>query len=162
MNRDEFWNHVDAARTRNSEDPESGLREELAGLDVTELASFVTHFDAVGDAAYRWDLWGAAYLIGGGCSDDGFTDFRYGLIAQGRKVYEAALADPDSLADVDDEIPNEGFGYVGISMLEENGGEEEPVDLSRGPIEVAGDEWDFDDSAEMSRRFPRLSARYGS
>ena len=32
---------------------------------------------------YRWDMWAAAYLIGGGCSDDGFIDFRAGLIAQG-------------------------------------------------------------------------------
>lgn len=41
----------------------------------------------------------AAYLIGGGCSDDGFTDFRFGVIAQGRDWYEKAAACPDSLAD---------------------------------------------------------------
>ncbi len=44
-------------------------------------------------------------------------DFRYGLISRGRSVFERALADPDSLADVADDttdgfIPNEDFGYV--------------------------------------------------
>jgi hypothetical protein len=50
------------------------------------------------DALYRYDLWAAAYLIGGGCSDDGFIDFRAGLIAQGRDWYHKAAASPDSLA----------------------------------------------------------------
>ena len=38
------------------------------------------------DDSYRWDLWGAAYLANGGCSDDGFDYFRGWLIGQGRKV----------------------------------------------------------------------------
>src|SRR5215472_15971622 len=42
---------------------------------------------------------GAAFLIAGGCSDDGFIDFRAGLIAQGRDWYHEAAASPDSLAD---------------------------------------------------------------
>ena len=49
------------------------------------------------DRAYRQELWGAAYLINGGCSDDGFVYFLGWLIAQGRDVYQAALPDPDSL-----------------------------------------------------------------
>lgn len=48
---------------------------------------------------YRWELWAAAYLIGGGRSDDSFIDFRAGLIAQGRDWYDKAAASPDSLAD---------------------------------------------------------------
>ncbi|MEU9193200.1 DUF4240 domain-containing protein [Streptomyces hundungensis] len=31
------------------------------------------------DAVYRWDVWVAAYFIGGGGSDDRFTDFTAGL-----------------------------------------------------------------------------------
>jgi len=71
--------------------------------------------------AYRWDLWGAAYIIGGGCSDDGFIDFQYGLIAKGREIYESALANPDSLADlaIPGEIPNELFGYVADNVYED-------------------------------------------
>ena len=45
------------------------------------------------------DLWAAAYMICGGCSDDGFRDFRAWLIAQGREVFKGAVPNPDSLAD---------------------------------------------------------------
>ncbi|WP_412769018.1 DUF4240 domain-containing protein [Micromonospora zamorensis] len=44
-------------------------------------------------------MWAAAYLIGGGCSDDSFIDFRAGVIALGREWYERVLVSPDGLAD---------------------------------------------------------------
>lgn len=56
-------------------------------------------FDRLAARAHTVDLWGAAYLINGGASDDGFYYFRCWLIGMGREVYEAAVANPDSLAD---------------------------------------------------------------
>jgi hypothetical protein len=50
--------------------------------------------------SYRNLLWAAAYLINGGCSDDGFESFRCWLIVQGRTVFERSVADPDTLADL--------------------------------------------------------------
>src|SRR5262249_4867117 len=50
--------------------------------------------------SYRNPLWAAAYLVNGGCSDDGFEYFRGWLIMQGRAVYERVVADPDALADL--------------------------------------------------------------
>src|SRR5207249_5020548 len=47
------------------------------------------------------------YLINGGCSDDGFEYFRGWVILRGRKAYEAAMKNPDSLAGVVD--PDEEF-----------------------------------------------------
>ncbi|MFH9352577.1 DUF4240 domain-containing protein [Kitasatospora sp. NPDC017646] len=47
----------------------------------------------------RWDVWAAAHLIGGGCSDDSFVGFRAGLIAFGRDWYERAADAPESLAE---------------------------------------------------------------
>lgn len=55
-------------------------------------------FEELQSALYRRDVLAAAHLIGGGCSDDGFTDFRAGVIAEGRTWYERVAADPDSLA----------------------------------------------------------------
>ena len=97
MDRDDFWRHIEAARSRNPGAYELGLRNQLEALSIADIVGFREHFDRLFDAAYRWDLWGAAYLIEGGCSDDGFTDFRYGLIALGQRTFEAALAKPDSL-----------------------------------------------------------------
>jgi hypothetical protein len=160
MNRDEFWEVIESARAKNSAEPEEGLREELSSLSADQLASFQQHFDDLVDAAYRWDLWGAAYLIGGGCSDDGFIDFRYGLISLGRATYEAALASPDSLVTVEDEISNESFGYVASELYEEmSGGDLERK--SSGHSHPIGDEWDFDDDKENRRRLPKLHAKFG-
>ena len=67
------------------------------------------------DSAYCWSLWGAAYVINGGCSDDPFVDFRASLISRGRQVFERALSDPDSLADEDfdgSDWFNEGYQYA--------------------------------------------------
>jgi hypothetical protein len=160
MTRDEFWRHIDEARAKASGEPEEGLRRGLEALSAEQLASFQQHFDQLFDAAYQWKLWGAAYLIEGGCSDDGFIDFRYGLISLGRRAYEAALGDPDSLAVVDDEISNEAFGYVASELYQEKSGR----DLERKaahPAEPGGDQWEFDDPDENARRLPRVHAKFG-
>ena len=58
--------------------------------------------------AQTWDLWGAAYLVNGGCSDDGFVYFRAWLISQGRAIYTAAVENPDSMAGVTSERARAG------------------------------------------------------
>lgn len=78
-------------------------------------------FDAVNGEAYRTGLWAAAYLMRGGCSDDGFDYFRGWLLAQGRAVWEGAVAAPDSLADLgldpdEDEIECEDFLSVASDL----------------------------------------------
>ena len=44
------------------------LEAELRRLPLDELRSFRRHFDECEDRAYTWELWAAAYIIGGGCS----------------------------------------------------------------------------------------------
>jgi hypothetical protein len=125
-------------------------------------------------ALYRYDLWAAAYLIGGGCSDDGFIDFRAGLIAQGRDWYHKAAASPDSLADhpavagaghplADNPLFYEEVSYAASYAFERVRGDDhafwDALD-ARGPREllaVMGEDFDFDDDQEMRRRLPRLS-----
>jgi hypothetical protein len=157
MNIDEFWALVDPAGNKIA--PEKALRERLARLEPTELLSFQEHFDELFARAYRWDLWGAAYLIGGGCSDDGFTDFRYALISKGRRVYEEAVRNPDSLADVQIHR-NESFGYVARAVYEEKAGQFPDLAMDH-PSEPEGDDWDFDDLDECRKRLPNVTARFG-
>ena len=95
-----FWDHIRESRHADPASHAERLTARLAKLPPEEILDFVYLWSTVNCRAYRRDLWGAAYLINGGCSDDGFRDFRTWLILQGRIVYEAALADPDSLADV--------------------------------------------------------------
>ena len=51
------------------------LTESLRSLTPEELIAFDRRFQNCRDLSYRWDLWGVAYWLHGGCSNDGFTDF---------------------------------------------------------------------------------------
>lgn len=132
---------------------------QLDALDDGALTGTVQEFDAAMNRAYDYDLWGAAYLIHGGCSDDTFWDFRTGLIALGKEIFEKALADPDSLADVED-VENrtlfEGFQYIPSRVMERRGLPRLPGGHMRQP--PTGENWN--DEKELERRFPRLAARF--
>jgi Protein of unknown function (DUF4240) len=67
--------------------------------------------------SYLANLWGTAFLMNGGASDDGFDYFRGWLISQGRKVFEAALENPDSLSDVIDKDAEADFEFENASIL---------------------------------------------
>jgi len=163
MTREQFWKLID--KVKRTRKPEVAITKLLRKLTPSEIVSYQKHFDTLTRQAYRWDLWGAAYIIGGGCSDDGFIDFQYGLIAQGREVYESALAIPDSLADlaIQGEIPNELFGYAADEVYEDLTGEDEMPRMSRPrrTPKPLGEEWDFDDPVQNALRLPKLSAKYG-
>ena len=55
---------------------------EQAAEEIEEFAILFHRFHA---QAYRNDLWAAAYIMNGGCSTDGFMDFRSWLIARARQ-----------------------------------------------------------------------------
>ncbi|MCU7850366.1 MAG: DUF4240 domain-containing protein [Candidatus Thiodiazotropha sp. (ex Lucinoma kastoroae)] len=156
MNIDEFWKIIE--KVKESDEPEEIVCEELKKLTPNEIASYQEHFDSLHEKAYQWSLWGAAYVIEGGCSDDGFMDFRYGLISKGKHIYENALNNPDSLADLGAfvEISNESFGYTAHEVYEEITGNEIPRKELTGSREPIGQEWDFEDEAENINRLPRL------
>jgi len=161
MDINQFWMIVE--KVKCCEEPEEDVKALLLDLTPEEIVSYQEIFDRLFENAYRWDLWGAAYMMEGGCSDDGFMDFRYGLISKGKDVYEASLVNPDNLADFDfaDDISNELFGYVAAEIYEEKTGNEIPRKQFEQPDEPIGDEWDFDDDAENKKRLPRLWKKYG-
>jgi len=73
------------------------LTQALAELPAAEIIAFDRILDElVWREAYSWDLWEAAYLLNGGCSDDCLEHFRYWLVGQGRLVFETAVRDPQT------------------------------------------------------------------
>ncbi|MGW1675661.1 DUF4240 domain-containing protein [Streptomyces sp. NPDC002324] len=89
------------------------LVKQLAQRPRQEILEYAERFDERHDALYRWDVWAAAYLIGGGCSDDSFMDFRAGVIALGCQWYQRVATDP-----------GEGeAGGDGVEVLAEEAGE---------------------------------------
>ena len=97
MDEETFWAIVDEARADAYEDDEAFLRElesSLMELPPNAIESFRDRLDDMARKAFRWDLWGAAYIINGSASEDAFENFRGWLVSRGRSIYEAAPATP--------------------------------------------------------------------
>ncbi|MET7880071.1 DUF4240 domain-containing protein [Micromonospora sp. DT68] len=190
MNVDEFWAVVETAgegldgRTGDAgEAVAAALVTRLAATSPERILEFQDLFDQLHGALYRWDVWAAAYLIGGRCSDDSFMDFRAGVITLGREWYERVLASPDVLAD---------HAVVRHAATEEDGGvlfaesvnyvasvayervtdddhafyeamearQQVAVGSDAGREPDMGEDFDFDDDDEMRRRLPRLAGLF--
>jgi Protein of unknown function (DUF4240) len=120
MTSNEFWNIIETAHQQADGDHEAqmeALESALEKLEASELIEFHNFFDEAHTVSYRADLWGAASLMNGGCSDDGFDYFRGWVIAQGRKAFEAALENPDSLADIVPEDAEADFEFENEDIL---------------------------------------------
>lgn len=164
MNIDTFWQiigEVHQASEGSMDRKCELLKMRLEELDEPELLDFIRHFETADAAAYTWPLWGAAYVMHGGCSDDSFSDFRGTLISQGRGVFERALADPESLAEVDygdEDFCYEGFQYVAQEVAREKLGDV-PGSGVPFPADPTGEEWD-EDQEQLDALYPRLTAKY--
>lgn len=168
MTEADFWRLIDASRQDfdpkrrdgNMDLQEKRLETLLSALSVDDVHGFERVYRAKYGEAYRWDLWGAAYIIGGGCSDDSFMDFRAWLVSMGQAVFDAAMANPESLVEAA-AMPGvessffEGFGYVVHRVLERKGAEEVPW---RHPADPQGARWEEDDLPTL---FPRLWSAFG-
>src|SRR5262245_19675120 len=177
MDSDAFWRIVDGARS-NATDDKNFLRRieaHLRKLKPDELIKFERQFEKIHTESCSWNLWGAAYLMKGGCSDDGFDYFRAWLMAQGRRTFEKAVADADTLAILPDpeggrsrrnrELELEEFMHLAREIYEEKTGQEMPEsesDFVQGVNWRDFDvRWNFNDPTEMKRRYPKLFAKYG-
>jgi hypothetical protein len=120
MNDNSFWALIETAQAASSGDQETQLEHlqtALEALNADDLLEFQRTFNRLHQISYRADLWGAAFLMNGGASDDGFDYFRGWLISQGRSVFEAALENPDSLANLVEEGDEADFGFENEDML---------------------------------------------
>jgi len=174
MAGDKFWQIIKRAAEADR-DPDAhvmALRTALSALTLEEIVSFEVAFRRYLNEAYTWDLWGAAYVIHGGCSDDGFEYFRRWLVSRGREVYEAALADPDSLAQLDVQPGPSGVWefeeiyYVAVEVFKEKGGEGDVRDYSEPEAGLGGPgpsgEAFLEDEEHLARRYPNLWRRFGA
>ena len=162
MDDDRFWAFVGAARDAAGDDVQDrvgGLEQVLLDQHPDEVVAFQHKYDELIARACRWDLWGAACVMNGVCSDDGFRYFRDWLISEGEAVYEAALADPESLADIaqDEEFELESFGYVAAEVYEQMTDVEMAQGRSVEPAAPAGKAWRADDLPTL---LPRLGRKY--
>lgn len=98
----EFWSLLNRAKAKTSNCSEQAelLLEILSERSEQDILGFGEAFNKLHAKSYTAELWAAAYIINGGCSDDGFEYFRGWLIAQGEGTYYRALENPENLARV--------------------------------------------------------------
>ena len=177
MGPDAFWDLIAGAKRECGQDMDASLQwltERLTALGPQQAQDFHDILHGYKHLAYKYGLWTAATLMcGNGCSDDGFMDFRAWLIAQGREVYLAALADPDSLADVEPYggCQFESFSYVASEVLntltggdaydsmDPDGFDALVLELAKGIQYGEGIDYPYEWD-ELERHFPRLCEKY--
>jgi hypothetical protein len=161
-----FWRLT--ADTRAAADNDTGRQSELLDarlrrLPAEQIAAFERIRRKLDRRAYTWEVWGAAYVVEDGCSDDCFRDFRAYLISLGRGPYETALRNPDALASTVEDAETgdwENADDVAPDAYESVAGEDisgDSSDLSGNP---RGAPWDDDHAEQLVQRYPRLAARF--
>lgn len=181
MNKEQFWKMIESARKKSGKDLETMhdlLLDALLKLPAVEIYRWGQYYAAYHCLSDTEPLYMAARVTGNG-GDDGFEYFRGWLIAQGRKVYMEALADPDSLARLRI-TPNDllsfeemmGLGYEAYAdKLNETDEEPEEQPLTDAEMEDLRVELVFADSTgldsedacigQLPKRVPKLCKKFG-
>ena len=93
-----YWNIVEKSLKckNNQDDQEQFLIKEIEKLSPKEIIGFRLRTDKLLYDTYNSEKWCAAYIMNGGCSDDGFEYFRNWVISRGKDVFYKAKENPDS------------------------------------------------------------------
>jgi len=165
IDEDKFWKIIQTTKDNLNGDfkeQQEKLANELRKLAPDDIILFGNRFRYFRGQANTWELWGAIYIIHGGCGDDSFNDFREWVIGQGKDFYYKTIKDPESLVEFDTEtmdgIEWEGLGYVPSTVFEEITGKEMPYPFQE-QIETTGNEW-AEESDDLKNMFPKLAAKF--
>lgn len=177
MTEELFWELIGSAK-KKGDDPEEQVEwliSHLSRKPVRDIIEFDFILQNYHHSSYTSDLWAAAYIVMGGCSDDSFDYFRAWLIFQGKDVFEAAIRDPEAIIPAlqlieEGEVPElEDLLFVASSAYEEKTG----LDFDQydnlyhqtkdGPYVFPDIEfnWDEDDEEGLKNKFPKLWELYG-
>lgn len=159
MNEEKFWELVEKSK-KSPDDQASRLKSLLVKISPAEIEAFHRILLQKMHSAYRWDLWAVAYIINGGCSDDGFLYFRGWLVGRGQRVYEGALVDPATIAKSvkDDECEDESFLFSSVDAYEELTGQEMPREEFDTVGDPVGERWKEED---LPKLYPKLCKKFG-
>ncbi len=162
MNEQKFWQLVETVKKEAGTNIDSRpvvLQKRLSSLEPEEIQGFQQRYETLLLEANSWNLWGAAYLMNGGCSDDGFKYFRDWLISEGKETFKGAIANPDSLATIArrEYFELESFGYAALKAYAVKGAGELERDFKVEYAVTMGEEWD---ESDLPRLLPGLAAKY--
>ncbi|SHK54486.1 DUF4240 domain-containing protein [Hespellia stercorisuis] len=128
INKDTFWQLIEEAKMQCGKDLNASLwwiKKGLLRMPPEHSLQFHRFLHAYYEAASRYGLWTAVNLIKEeGCTYEEFVNFKAWLVGQGKEVYMAALANPDSLVAVEkyENCEFELLSYVGNEIYKEQTG----------------------------------------
>lgn len=185
---DDFWTFIELSRQAGptKHERETFLAERLGRISRRHLLDFVQHLSATREPTNTYRLWRAADIImTAPCSMDSFHYFQMWLVGLGRHAYEAAITDPDNLADVpevirlaslpqpwqNEDYPDwESLEYVACEIGElrpDIDGDIRDVVTEERHVRLRMDpnpddaQWARLSTAEIAGRYPRLWALFG-
>ncbi len=166
MEEEQFWKIIQTVKNNSLGDYEmyyEELAKQLYTLLPDDIILFANSFRFFRGQANTWELWGAIYIIQGGCGDDSFNDFREWVIGQGKEFYFKTIKDPETLAELDKEFIEEtsefeGFGHIPSSVFKEITGQEMPYPFQENQI-TSGKEWD-EAGDDLKNYFPKIYSKY--
>lgn len=165
MDEERFWQLIQSAKEKSNgdfEEQQDALATALRHMTPDDIILFANRFRFFRGQANTWELWGAIYIIRGGCGDDSFNDFREWVIGQGKNFYYNTIKDPESLAEFDTEamcdMDWEGLGYVPSAVFSQLTGQEMPYPYKE-PMETTGKEW-AEEGDDLKNMFPKLAAMF--
>ena len=160
MEEEEFWSLIEKAKelAPMTEQRPASLAKLLRELPSPKIIAFNRRYGDLKDLSHRWDLWGAAYVMNGGCGDDSFNDFRAWLISEGKRTFHRALADPGTLVELGrvDLLFLEELDYVAERVYRSAEKKNLPT-TGRGRQRPAGTPWEEGTVEEL---FPELHRLY--
>jgi hypothetical protein len=175
-----FWELINKSKMYGGEQIE-WLTKELINTNNEKIIQFEVEFRDKMDQSYTSSLWGAAFVVMGGCSDDGFDYFRGWLISRGEEVFNQATKNPEFLAEYlsEDNLQEDVFAPQLEEILsvasdayiyKKTGTDEYDDDINtefvneleaRGyKFEVLDIELDWEEE-DLEERYPLLWARFG-
>ena len=162
MSEDDFWKLIDksrAASNNNYQTQITSLKTILLTLDPSSIVKFDNTFTALLAASYDYKLWGASFVINGGCSDDCFHYFRQYLIGQGKEKFYKTIKDPESCVSwikSEEEDNWEGLQYSAMEAYKQKTGKDIPKTY-QPRFELKGKP--FDEETVM-KQYPKLAKKF--
>lgn len=160
-----FWNIIELSikNSENIDEQEEFLISELEKRSFQEMVSFKLRVTELANKIHTSEIWCAAYLVNGGCSDDGFDYFKSWVVSRGREVYYSVKENADNLAnyiteDDEDEFEFESLDYVAVTAFESKTGKDLYDYLPEGKYdrnEIVFN-WEENDEESMKAICPKL------
>ena len=174
MTEAQFWTLIEQAKGPGGDaEHAQRLAQLLAQRPPQDIVDFQMQFEQLRGKADEGDVWAAGLLLNRGHgTDSGFEYFRLWLIGQGQAVYERALTDADSLAELAEAVAShpdeaaewEAYGTAPYYAYQAVTGKDLFDALpTRPPKGMPKTTWNWQDYSDLvlEQRLPRLWARFG-